>query len=312
MRLGVLDIGSNTVHLLVVDAHRGAAPIPASSHKRELRLAEHLLPDGSLDQATVDALAEFILEAVSIAEELGCTEFLPFATSAIREATNGESVLNQVAERTGISLQVLSGKMESELTFLAVRRWFGWSSRQLLVLDIGGGSLEIAGGRDESPDVAFSVPLGAGRLSRNFFTSDPVDHADLKKLRKHIRQSLADVAGNISKLGEMDHAVATSKTFRSLARITGAAPASAGPFVERLLHREALKMWIPKLAAMSSSQRAELPGVSAGRATQVLAGALVAEACLDLLDLEHVEIGPWALREGIILRWLDGMPLDFS
>lgn len=305
MRLGVLDVGSNTVHLLIVDAHVGAAPIPATSHKRELRLAEHLTADGNLTPEIVQELTTVIIEGAAVADDLGCTEILAFATSAIREAGNGEAVLRDVQTRTGIQLQVLSGTDEARLTFLAVRRWFGWSSRRLLVLDIGGGSLEIAGGIDEDPDVAASVALGAGRMARQFFTSDPVSKDDLKALRKHARATIAEVIPNVTKFGPPDHAVATSKTFRSLARITGAAPAADGPFVQRLLQRDALKEWVPRMAAMTVKQRAALPAVSPGRASQVLAGAIVAEAALDLLGLEQVEIGPWALREGVILRKLD-------
>ena len=305
MRLAVLDIGSNTVHLLVVDAHLGAAPVPATSLKFEMRLAEHLDAEGQLTPSTVDDLSEVLSRCVEVAEDAGCTEFLAFATSAIREAGNSEWVLSQVKARTGIDLAVLSGDDEARLTFLAVRRWYGWSSRNLLVLDIGGGSLEIAAGRDEDPEYWVSTPLGAGRLARNFFTTDPVDRSELKALRKHVRAAIGDTVGSLSKVGRPDHVVATSKTFRSLARIAGAAPASDGPFVERLLHRDDLSAWLPKLSEMSAKQRAELPGVSAVRATQLLAGAVVAEACMDLLDIESMEIGPWALREGIILRWLD-------
>jgi exopolyphosphatase/guanosine-5'-triphosphate,3'-diphosphate pyrophosphatase len=215
-----------------------------------------------------------------------------------------------VQQRTGIALQVLSGTDEARLTFLAVRRWFGWSSRRLLVLDIGGGSLEIAGGIDEEPDVASSVALGAGRMARQFFTSDPVAKDDLKALRKHARTTIAEVVPNVTRFGAPDHAVATSKTFRSLARITGAAPAAEGPFVQRMLRRDELRLWVPRLADMTVKQRASLPGVSPGRAIQVLAGAVVAEAALDLLGLEQVEIGPWALREGVILRKLDQIAFE--
>ena len=93
----------------------------------------------------------------------GIDEFLPFATSAIREAANGEEVLARVTRETGVELQVLPGEDEASLTFLAVRRWYGWSADNILLFDIGGGSLELTQGVDEVPDVARSVPLGAGR-----------------------------------------------------------------------------------------------------------------------------------------------------
>src|ERR1035437_6489700 len=144
MRLGVIDVGSNTVHLLVVDAHVGAHPLPASSHKIELRLAEYVDADGSIARSGADALVEFTSECLTIAEDQQVDDLLAFATSAIREAPNGEAVLARVRAETGVELQVLSGEDESKLTFLAVRRWFGWSSGRLLVMDIGGGSLELA------------------------------------------------------------------------------------------------------------------------------------------------------------------------
>ncbi len=160
MRLGVLDIGSNTGHLLVVDAYRGAAPMPASSVKESLKLAEHLAKDGTVSEKGVDALTEFVGRALELAEDKGCEEIYSFATSAVRDAGNCDEVLAHVEKRTGAEIKVLPGEDEARLTFLAVRRWFGWSSGRLAVFDIGGGSLEIAGGDDESPDVTWSLPAG--------------------------------------------------------------------------------------------------------------------------------------------------------
>jgi exopolyphosphatase / guanosine-5'-triphosphate,3'-diphosphate pyrophosphatase len=305
VRLGVLDVGSNTVHLLVVDAHHGAAPIPAHSHKTEMRLAEHIVDGEKISRTGIDTLVSFVRSAQDVAEDFGVTETMAFATSAIREASNGDSVLREVRERTGIELKVLSGDDEARLTFLAVRRWYGWSSGRLLVLDIGGGSLEVAIGADEVPDVAVSLPLGAGRLTRAFLTKDPARPEDVKAMRKHARATIADVTGRITRAGQPRHVVATSKTFRSLARITGAAPSSEGPFVRRRLHRDDLRLWVPKLAGMTAKERAELSGVSPGRAPQLLAGAIVAESAMDLLGLSQLEIAPWALREGVILERLD-------
>jgi exopolyphosphatase/guanosine-5'-triphosphate,3'-diphosphate pyrophosphatase len=305
MRLGVLDVGSNTVHLLVVDAHRGGAPLPASSHKQELRLAEHLLPDGRIDDSGSDALVQFVAGCLEVAEDLGVEETVAFATSAIREAPNGDEVLRRVRDETGVELRVLGGQGEASLTFLAVRRWYGWSAGRLLVLDIGGGSLEIASGRDELPDVAISVPLGAGRLTRELLPGDPPDAGDIKAARKHIRAEVARVVHELSRSGSIDRAVGTSKTFRSLARICGAAPSSEGPYVERHLKRRDLERRLPKLAKMTATQRADLPAVSPGRARQLLAGALVADAAMELLGVEELQICPWALREGVILRRLD-------
>ena len=307
MRLGVLDIGSNTVHLLVVDAHQGAAPLPAWKSKISLRLAEHLGADGRIDDDALAELIRFAGEARQTAEDLGVTEFLAFATSAVRDAPNGLEVLAAVRERTGIEVEVLSGEDEARLTFLAVRRWFGWSAGRILVLDIGGGSLELASGADEEPDVALSLPLGAGRLTRDLLPGDPPGEDAVRAARKVVRASLGEVIGRLLRAGEPRISVATSKTFRQLARIAGAAPSSDGYFVRRTLSRDDVRTWMPKLAAMTAAERTRLPGVSDSRSAQLLAGAIVAESAMDLLGVSELEIGPWALREGVILRRIDGL-----
>ena len=304
MRLGVLDVGSNTVHLLVVDAHRGARPQPAFSHKAELRLSAHLVNGDRLNESGEARLRDFVEEALRIAEDKGVEDLVAFATSAVRDAVNGEEIVG----RMPTEIEILSGDDEARLTFLAVRRWFGWSSGRLLVLDIGGGSLEIASGIDEEPDVAVSLPLGAGRLTRGWFTADPPPAEEVRELRRHVRAEIARSVGDVARYGGTDHPVATSKTFRSLARIAGAAPSSEGPYVRRILPHRELTRWVDRLTRMSVNERQRLPGVSAGRAPQLPAGAIVADATMDLFGLDELEICPWALREGVILRRLDLLP----
>jgi exopolyphosphatase/guanosine-5'-triphosphate,3'-diphosphate pyrophosphatase len=310
MRLGVLDVGSNTVHLLVVDAHPGAPPTPAYSHKTRLRLAELVDDDGAIGVDGEKRLMDFVTEALEVAEDKGVEEVLAFATSAIREATNGVDVIHRVRKAHDVDLQVMSGDEEARVTFLAARRWYGWSAGRLLVLDIGGGSLEVASGCDEDPDGAVSLPLGAGRLTRDWFADDPPSSKDVKALRKHVRSSFAHDIGRVTRRGVPDRVVGTSKTFRSLARLAGAAPSGEGPYARRTLTAHSVHDWLPRLSAMSASQRAELPGVSEGRARQLLAGALVAEAAMDLLEVGELDICPWALREGVILRRLDQLVDD--
>ena len=305
MRLGVLDVGSNTVHLLLVDAHQGSAPVPASKLKMPLRMAEHLGTDGTVDEAAVVELIAFIERGQKLSEDMGATELMAFATSAIRDAPNGDDVLARIHDATNLRIDVLSGDDEARMTFLAVRRWFGWSTGRLLVVDIGGGSLELAAGDDEAPDVAVSLPLGAGRMTRQFLSHDPPSADEVRELRRHVRTSIADVVGRVRRVGEPRIAAATSKTLRQLARIAGAAPSSDGIYVRRTLSRQALAEWTPKLADMSATQREALPGVSPARSRQLVAGAIVAEASMELLEIEELVICPWAMREGIILQRID-------
>ena len=305
MRLGVLDVGSNTVHLLVVDAYRGGHPTPMTSAKDELRLAENLDRSGALTRAGADALVRTVQKAGDSAGAAGCDDLLAFATSALRDATNSAEVLARVRDETGVGLQVLPGEDEARYTFLAVRRWYGWSAGRLLVLDIGGGSLELAAGRDEHPAVAVSLPLGAGRLTRDRFRSDPPSRREIESLRAHLDAELAPAARRLRRAGRPDLAVGTSKTFRSLARLTGAAPSSAGPRERRLLTDVGLRQLAAFITRMSAGDLAELEGVSASRSHQLVAGALVAEAAMRALEITRLEICPWALREGVILRRLD-------
>lgn len=305
MRLAVLDIGSNTGHLLVVDAHRGAAPLAAYSIKRPLHLSEHIDSAGRVDDVGVASLLDFVAEAKQAAADKGCESVLAFATSALREAANGEKTLAAVRRKTELDLKVLSGADEARLTFLAVRRWLGWHAGKLQVFDIGGGSLEIAAGPDEEPDVAQSLALGAARLTRDWLHASPPKPSAVAELRSHVRTEIAREAGAVLRLGAIDTSVATSKTFRSLARICGAAPSSEGPQARRVLDRTTLGAKLPELVTMSSAELAKLPGVSANRAHQMIAGALVADAVMDLFEIDELEICPWAPREGLILSTLD-------
>lgn len=303
MRLGVLDMGSNTIHLQVVDAHPGARPTPASSQKFELRLTEYLDINNQITDEGFDLLNHAITEVLKHAEEFKCEEILAFATSAIREAENGQAIIEKLQKIHEIDLQILSGDEEAQLTFLAVRRWMGWSAGRLLVLDIGGGSLEMAVGNDESASSTLSLPIGAARMTREHLSGDPYTAKSIKSLSQFVKESISQNVGGELLEHEADRFVATSKTFRTLARLTDYWYKDGG----KTLEHSALVAAIEKLKDLTNSQRADLPGVSASRARQLLAGAIVAESVMKHLKIDEVEICPWALREGIVLKWLDWM-----
>lgn len=305
MRLGMLDVGSNTVHLLVVDAEAGARPVPAAKHRTELRLLDHFADGDRLSPKGVEHLVSVIDEARREADTLGVEDLAAFATSALREAANADEVLEQVSLRTGVQLHVLDGDDEARLTFLAARRWFGWSSGRLLLVDIGGGSLELAVGIDEVPDHVASFPLGASRLTRDWLADDPPTDDERSDLDHHVRQVIAQGIRPFALDGEVDMAVGTSKTLRSLARIAGAAPYSEGPYARRVLSHDQAVAILDKVAAMKAKDRAKLPGVSASRAGHLVTGALVASTAMEMLGVDELVICPWALREGVILTRLD-------
>lgn len=276
-----------------------------SSSKATLRLSENTDADGNITADGADRLVGEVGDFAAIARKSGCEELMAFATSAVRDAHNSDAVLARVVDETGVTLQTLSGVDEARLTFLAVRRWYGWSAGRILNLDIGGGSLELTSGSDEDPDAAFSLQLGAGRLTRDWLDADPPGKRRVAVLRDWLDAELATPAKELLAAGDPDRAVGTSKTFRSLARLTGAAPSAAGPRVSRTLTADGLRQLIAFISRMTAADRAELEGVSADRSPQLVAGALVAEASMRALSIDTIEICPWALREGLILRKLD-------
>lgn len=307
MRLGVLDIGSNTVHLLVADVRPGGRPLATSSTRTVLRLMRYLTPDGSISEEGVVALEEAVRAARAVAQAENVRELLATATSAVREATNGAAVIARVERALGQELQVLGGESEARFTFLAVRRWFGWAAGQILLFDIGGGSLELATGSDELPEVAASVPLGAGRMTIEFMPEDPPGEDAVEALRDHARTTLEPVAASMRDQPSPDHVVGSSKAIRSLAKLAGY-PAPGWSGTERmLLPRAALGSWIPRLARLPASARQELPGITADRTFQIVAGAVVLHTAMTVLDVDELEVSPWALREGVLLRYIESL-----
>ncbi len=303
MRLGVLDVGSNTIHLQVVDTHPGARPNPTFNYKEELRLTDFLDSSNNISEEGIQKLRTAIRNATTQARAVQTEEILPFATSALREANNGGEIIASINKDFEIDLQVLSGEEEAKMTFFAARRWFGWSAGRLLVVDIGGGSLEIASGVDEAPEVAVSLPLGAARLTKNHLIGDPYTDKSVRNLRDYIESQLESVLPALVHHQESDRAIATSKTLRTLARLCGDWYGGNG----KVIKADAIRKIATKLSTMTLDERSELPGVSANRARQIVAGAFVTESVMRNLDLEALEICPWALREGVVLKWMDWM-----
>ncbi|GLY07372.1 MULTISPECIES: hypothetical protein [Actinoplanes] len=310
VRLGVLDVGSNTVNLVVTTADSGL-PLPVHTWEGRPRLGQRLEPDGAISEDGLRRMITAVRRAAADAEAAKVDRLFAYTTAVVRDAPNCDWVLDRVQEATGIRLGTLSGVEDAQLTFLAARRWLGWQAGPMLMLDIGGGCLEVAFGRDRLPESAMSLPLGAGRLTRELLDGDPPSARSVRRLRRHVREQFHQVAARTSWEAPQT-SVAASKTFQQLARLTGAAPLRQGPFVPRLLRAHALKPWIRKLAGIPSEHRSRYPGISEHRARQILAGAIVAYEVMRRLGVESVWICPWGLREGIMLRELElrQPPLD--
>ena len=304
MLLGVLDIGSNAAQLQVFEVRPGAPPLPTHAVKEPTLLGEAVDPDGAINPAGIDRVITAVRRAMSAARRLGVQQLFVFTTSAVRDAANRDQILDRVEAEAGVRPQYLTGADEGRLTYLAVHQWYGWSAGRQLVLDIGGGSMEIAFGRDAEPELSLSLPLGAGRLTRDFLPGDPPAKEQLATLRGHVRSTLREVADRLLWEGVPDQVTGTSKTFKQLARLCGSPAQREGPFARRCVTTDGLDALIPQLAGLRARKRAKLAGVSRSRSRQILAGAVVARAAMKALNVDSVDVCPWALREGIVLHYL--------
>ncbi|HXM54257.1 MAG TPA: Ppx/GppA phosphatase family protein [Candidatus Dormibacteraeota bacterium] len=314
MRLGVLDIGSNTAHLSVVEGSPDGDFRPVANRRAVLKLAEAAFPSLEIPEEAEERLVATVRQMRAVAAEHRVSALVAFATSAIREATNGMAVLGRLREATGVPVRVLPGVDEARLTYLAARTWATFSARRLLVLDIGGGSLEVAGGAGEHPEIADSLPLGATRLTRRFVRSDPPDEAELAALRVHVLGLLGPLAERVREQ-DWDVVCATSKTFRTLANVAERLPDAPSPSASLgfagidgrtapVLNAETVNLVAGRLARTTKRERGRLKGLDRLRANNVVAGSQIAALAMQAFGLRRLVLAPWALREGVIIDYL--------
>lgn len=301
--VGVLDVGSFSARLVVVP--RGGSLLePALTHKTRLRLDRSLDSSGRLGPEGVGAVIDGVRNAKRVAEAHDVTGVFSFATSSIRDARNAREVLTKVRTATGTHLRTLSGTREAELSYLAARRWYGASAGPLLVLDIGGGTVELAAGTGERAAFARSLKLGAREMTRRWLDTELPSEMRLAALREHVLERVREALGEDEQLLCGYRTVGCSKVLRQLARLAGARPQREGPTTSRDLHLDDLRTQIPRLAMLPPDRRAELPGISRSRAQQAVAGAVVAEALLTVFG-GPAAICPWSTTHGLLLALME-------
>lgn len=283
-RAAVLDVGCFSAHLMVVER---SLTRPLVSHKVRLRLDRALDETNRISPDGIDNISAAVAEVQERLQEVRVPAFMAFATSSVRDAVNSSQVVNKVAKRTGLELRLLSGEREARMSYTACRSWFG-TTDALAVLDIGGGTIELAAGDARKPAFARSLPLGARTLTRSGLS--------LRQLRATLPRRIVDALPSAA-LAELadGRAVGCSKVFQQLAVLTGS-PAR--------LRAADLAEWIPRLAEMTPRERARLPGISRHRARQSLAGAVMAEALMHATGHKTIEISPWSTKEGLLLDLL--------
>ena len=305
MRIAALDLGSNSFHLLVADAHPDGSFDRLFREKEMLRLGDVVARHGRLTDDACDQAVDAVRRFRSLAEGAGAEEFVACATSAIREAENGADLVERLAAETAVHVRVISGTEEAALIFRAVQASVLIDPGPALCLDLGGGSLEVMVGDAAELTWATSLKLGVARLTAELVKADPGDPlrpGDLRRLRKRIEAVLGPVAEAVAPF-RPKLLVGTSGTLCDLARMSMAAETGAVPISINQHHvsREAIERVHEELVTLPLSARRRIPGLDARRAELAPAGSLLAVVALDLFAFDELVVGTWALREGMVL-----------
>jgi exopolyphosphatase/guanosine-5'-triphosphate,3'-diphosphate pyrophosphatase len=302
MRIAAFDLGSNSFHLLVVDAHPDGTFVPLIKEKDMLRLGDAVGREGRIPDALADRAVATVERFRKLAIGAGTEEIHARATSALREAENGGEVVDRMAAEAGVKVRVISGQEEARLIFEAVRAAVVIDPGPALCLDLGGGSLEIMVGDRKTLQLSASVPLGVARLTAELVTGDPFTSDDVRRLEKRATSVLAPLADDVAQLRPA-MAVGSSGTFCDLARMvaarrTGSVPRSINQFS---FTRDELLPLHEELLAMRSSERAGVPGLEAKRADIIPTGSIVLLTAMELFGFDTMTVSEWAMREGIVL-----------
>lgn len=302
MRIAAFDLGSNSFHLLVVDASAEGTFVPLIREKEMLRLGDAVGREGRIPDELADRAVATVDRFRRVAAGAGTQEIHARATAALREAENGGEVVDRMATEAGVKVRVISGQEEARLIFEAVRASVVIDPGPALCLDLGGGSLEITVGDRAGLLRAWSVGLGVARLSAELVTGDPPTTDDIGRIQRRVASVLAPSADDVADLRPA-MAVGSSGTFCDLARMVAARRAGSVPrsINQSSFSRDELLPLHEELLGMRSSERARLPGLEAKRADIIATGSTVLLTAMEVFGFDRLTVSEWALREGIVL-----------
>jgi exopolyphosphatase / guanosine-5'-triphosphate,3'-diphosphate pyrophosphatase len=305
MRLAAIDIGTNSIHMIVVQVRPDLSFEVVDREKEMVRLGSGGLGGKPLAPAARAAAIEALLRFKQLAESRQVDEIVAAATSAVREALDGGEFLAEVQERTGIRPRVVSGVEEARLIHLAAVYGVDASSGTTVVIDIGGGSTEMTHGTASQVNLARSFTLGVIRLTDKFVHSDPLDHGDERKLVKHIRTTVEEFGRQVRTAG-FDRVIATSGTAISLAQVaqSGRSVFSGDTVHHSRLTAKQLHKARKQVVGLDMTDRLRLPGLDARRADLIVAGAVLLDTLVQTLGAREVILSDLALREGLVLDYI--------
>ncbi len=308
MRLAAIDLGSNSVHMVLADTDRAGAFRVVGREKEMVRLGARSLSKGRLSAAAMKRAIEVLGRYKKLAESAGADKVVAVATSAVREASNGEEFLEAIGRELDVWPRAISGDEEARLIYLAALHSIHLEGRRALVVDIGGGSVELALGRGDALELAVSEKIGVLRLVERFVKTDPLSTRNDTRLVKHLDERLKPAVERIRTAG-FDVVVGTSGTILAL----GALALERGGEVPDTLHHatvpvaeiHSLRRW---LSATDVKARLKIPGLDETRADIIVPGAVLLDTILQRLGAREIILCEWALREGILLDYIHRNP----
>ena len=310
MKLASIDIGSNSIHLAVVQAIEGQHLQIVDREKEMVRLGSGTLRQHQLSQDTIDRAIETLRRFKQMAEANRVERIIATATSAVRESRNADEFIERVRTEVGLEVDVLPGVEEARLIALAVSEVTDFNNQRALIVDIGGGSTEFIVTSGQEPELLLSVRMGAVRLTEKFITTDPISEKERERLAGMMRVDLTRAVWEIKNVG-FDFVIGTSGTVLNIvdAIVQGEpgpehrAPAGFESF-SHTITLEQLKRFNARLIGMPLKQRRRIPGLEKERADIIIAGALLLEVILTELNIQEIRSCDWSLREGVVLDYL--------
>jgi exopolyphosphatase/guanosine-5'-triphosphate,3'-diphosphate pyrophosphatase len=320
LRIAAIDIGTNSLHMIVVEVTPNLAFKTLSSDKDPTHLGDGALVKRRLTSRAIDHTLDALARYQKIAQGLDADVLLAYATSAVRESANGGDFVDLARRRLRLPVQVISAREEAHLIYLAVRSAIDLdchpasgehgsrdpdSRGPALILDIGGGSAELIVATNERPLLLESQPLGASRLAQQFLHADPVSNKDLAALQSHIKKSLKPALQQIRELAPR-HLIGTSGTLENLAAMAALRHGESAARHRLLTHmsRDDFADLYKQLRKLPLKERRRLPGMDPDRAAQIPAGAAVLDHLFDKLPFTHIDVCDRALREGMIIDYM--------
>jgi len=302
VRIAALDLGTNSFHLLVADVQPDGHFEPLARDKAMIRLGDVVSRHGRVTDDAAEVAVATVRRFKLLADAAGATEIHALATSAMRQAANGDALVDRIRAETGVRVEVISGLREAELIFGAIRAAVMLEPSPALCVDLGGGSVEIMVGDAGGLRWATSENLGVGRLTAEFVTTDPISKDDRRRLRAHLVEVLSPIADEVAAFGPKLF-VGSSGTLEDLAHMVAARRKADVPLSlnQLVFDREEFLPLHKQILAAPADERIRLEGLEARRVDLIAAGSIFLATAMELFGFEELTVSEWALREGIVL-----------